>query len=107
LDSGEKDSPITKDSPLSEESSPSLSIDDRDSFLTADGGESNVDEDENNKKRCCAGSHCSKATDPTEIRILCHGCLKNSSTFCSRTVCDKAGVRSFCAKCIKDGKHKI
>ncbi len=60
FDSGEKDSPITKDSPLSEESSPSLSIDERDSFLTADGGESmntcesgtdNVDEDENNKKK--------------------------------------------------------
>jgi hypothetical protein len=40
LDSKEKDPPITNDSPLSEESFPSLDIDERDSFLTADGGES-------------------------------------------------------------------
>jgi hypothetical protein len=39
LDNEDKDSPITNDSPLSDESFPSSNIDERDLFFTADGGE--------------------------------------------------------------------
>lgn len=95
LDSKEKkepteDSLINNDSPVSEEELSSLLINEIDSFLTANGGEGTkssesstetFDEDQNNKQRWCAGSNCSKATDPTEFCILCTGCFKNAQFF--------------------------
>ncbi len=60
LDSEDKDSSITNDSLLSNKSFPSLNIDERDSFLTADGGETtnscelgtdNIDKVEKNLKK--------------------------------------------------------